>query len=160
MTRRSEAERRLAPKVFLGKVCLNSTQGVAVTDAGVIVGGAALNLLEALLSHFALAPFEITNLGPSLPTLAFDCHGNAPYLQLYDANLHQFLRSVISLLWTLILMVPPARFQRATFRLGGGRSMQLSYGSTRRMVDRKSSLVKDDLPLLKPLLLTAAHSLW
>ena len=27
-------------------------------------------------------------------------------------------------------MVPPARFQRATFRLGGGRSMQLSYGST------------------------------
>ena len=26
-------------------------------------------------------------------------------------------------------MVPPARFQRATFRLGGGRSMQLSYGS-------------------------------
>ena len=28
--------------------------------------------------------------------------------------------------------------------------MQLSYRSTRRMVDRKSSLVKDDLPLLKP----------
>jgi hypothetical protein len=28
-------------------------------------------------------------------------------------------------------LVPPARFQRATFRLGGGRSMQLSYGSTR-----------------------------
>ena len=28
------------------------------------------------------------------------------------------------------IMVPPARFQRATFRLGGGRSMQLSYGST------------------------------
>src|SRR5687768_14937996 len=27
-------------------------------------------------------------------------------------------------------VVPPARFQRATFRLGGGRSMQLSYGST------------------------------
>ncbi len=27
------------------------------------------------------------------------------------------------------LVVPPARFQRATFRLGGGRSMQLSYGS-------------------------------
>ena len=27
-------------------------------------------------------------------------------------------------------LVPPARFQRATFRLGGGRSMQLSYGST------------------------------
>ena len=26
-------------------------------------------------------------------------------------------------------LVPPARFQRATFRLGGGRSMQLSYGS-------------------------------
>ena len=26
-------------------------------------------------------------------------------------------------------VVPPARFQRATFRLGGGRSMQLSYGS-------------------------------
>ena len=26
--------------------------------------------------------------------------------------------------------MPPARFQRATFRLGGGRSMQLSYGST------------------------------
>jgi hypothetical protein len=25
-------------------------------------------------------------------------------------------------------VVPPARFQRATFRLGGGRSMQLSYG--------------------------------
>ncbi len=29
-------------------------------------------------------------------------------------------------------MVPPARFQRATFRLGGGRSMQLSYGSMKR----------------------------
>jgi hypothetical protein len=29
-------------------------------------------------------------------------------------------------------LVPPARFQRATFRLGGGRSMQLSYGSTRK----------------------------
>lgn len=28
-------------------------------------------------------------------------------------------------------VVPPARFQRATFRLGGGRSMQLSYGSKR-----------------------------
>src|SRR4029079_2960364 len=28
-------------------------------------------------------------------------------------------------------VVPPARFQRATFRLGGGRSMQLSYGSTK-----------------------------
>ena len=28
------------------------------------------------------------------------------------------------------LMVPPARFQRATSRLGGERSMQLSYGST------------------------------
>src|SRR5436853_1462579 len=27
-------------------------------------------------------------------------------------------------------MVLPARFQRAAFRLGGGRSMQLSYGST------------------------------
>lgn len=27
-------------------------------------------------------------------------------------------------------MVPPARFQRATSRLGGERSMQLSYGST------------------------------
>ena len=33
-------------------------------------------------------------------------------------------------------LVPPARFQRATFRLGGGRSMQLSYGSTRE-VNRK-----------------------
>ena len=33
-------------------------------------------------------------------------------------------------------VVPPARFQRATFRLGGGRSMQLSYGST-RLVHRK-----------------------
>ncbi len=32
------------------------------------------------------------------------------------------------LVWPI--MVPPARFQRATFRLGGGRSMQLSYGST------------------------------
>ena len=27
-------------------------------------------------------------------------------------------------------LVPPARFQRATSRLGGERSMQLSYGST------------------------------
>ncbi len=27
-------------------------------------------------------------------------------------------------------VVLPARFQRAAFRLGGGRSMQLSYGST------------------------------
>ena len=32
-------------------------------------------------------------------------------------------------------LVPPARFQRATFRLGGGRSMQLSYGSTLRKVN-------------------------
>src|SRR4051794_29954326 len=31
---------------------------------------------------------------------------------------------------SLAKLVPPARFQRATFRLGGGRSMQLSYGST------------------------------
>jgi hypothetical protein len=31
-----------------------------------------------------------------------------------------------------VKVVPPARFQRATFRLGGGRSMQLSYGSTGR----------------------------
>ena len=30
---------------------------------------------------------------------------------------------------TLRKMVPPARFQRATSRLGGERSMQLSYGS-------------------------------
>ena len=30
-------------------------------------------------------------------------------------------------------LVLPARFQRATFRLGGGRSMQLSYGSTRSL---------------------------
>jgi hypothetical protein len=29
-----------------------------------------------------------------------------------------------------VKMVPPARFQRATSRLGGERSMQLSYGST------------------------------
>jgi hypothetical protein len=28
------------------------------------------------------------------------------------------------------MLVPPARFQRATSRLGGERSMQLSYGST------------------------------
>jgi hypothetical protein len=34
-------------------------------------------------------------------------------------------------------VVPPARFQRATFRLGGGRSMQLSYGSTSE-VNRKT----------------------
>ena len=34
-------------------------------------------------------------------------------------------------------MVLPARFQRAAFRLGGGRSMQLSYGSTlhRKLAD-------------------------
>ena len=32
-------------------------------------------------------------------------------------------------------MVPPARFQRATSRLGGERSMQLSYGS--RLVNGK-----------------------
>jgi hypothetical protein len=45
-------------------------------------------------------------------------------------------------------MVPPARFQRATFRLGGGRSMQLSYGSTtigivprQLLVDTSSMLV-------------------
>ena len=31
-------------------------------------------------------------------------------------------------------MVPPARFQRATFRLGGGRSMQLSYGSRKARI--------------------------
>src|SRR5260370_20558525 len=30
----------------------------------------------------------------------------------------------------LILLLPPARFQRATSRLGGDRSMQLSYEST------------------------------
>src|SRR5215204_1045427 len=34
------------------------------------------------------------------------------------------------LLFSFGKLVPPARFQRATFRLGGGRSMQLSYGST------------------------------
>ena len=32
------------------------------------------------------------------------------------------------------LMVPPARFQRATSRLGGERSMQLSYGSLFNLV--------------------------
>jgi hypothetical protein len=40
-------------------------------------------------------------------------------------------------------LVPPARFQRATFRLGGGRSMQLSYGSTRDTnVNREGPNVK------------------
>ena len=36
-------------------------------------------------------------------------------------------------------LVPPARFQRATFRLGGGRSMQLSYGSTGMNPNREVS---------------------
>jgi hypothetical protein len=36
-------------------------------------------------------------------------------------------------------MVLPARFQRATFRLGGGRSMQLSYGSMSVGEDRNRS---------------------
>jgi hypothetical protein len=39
--------------------------------------------------------------------------------------------------------VPPARFQRATFRLGGGRSMQLSYGSlkeNRRIKEEQSNV--------------------
>ena len=40
-------------------------------------------------------------------------------------------------------MVPPARFQRATFRLGGGRSMQLSYGSTR--TNSKSLIVNREI---------------
>ncbi len=34
----------------------------------------------------------------------------------------------------LEMLVLPARFQRATFRLGGGRSMQLSYGSRAELV--------------------------
>ena len=34
------------------------------------------------------------------------------------------------MLISLRRVVPPARFQRATSRLGGERSMQLSYGST------------------------------
>ena len=43
-------------------------------------------------------------------------------------------------------MVPPARFQRATFRLGGGRSMQLSYGSTPQgIVQRQWSVVSGQL---------------
>ena len=37
-------------------------------------------------------------------------------------------------------VVPPARFQRATSRLGGERSMQLSYGSTG--VNRKGCVGK------------------
>ena len=43
-------------------------------------------------------------------------------------------------------MVPPARFQRATSRLGGERSMQLSYGSTRvGIVQRQLSIVSCQL---------------
>ena len=43
-------------------------------------------------------------------------------------------------------VVPPARFQRATFRLGGGRSMQLSYGSTSEgIVIGEYAKVKDTL---------------
>src|SRR5437588_440781 len=37
---------------------------------------------------------------------------------------------VYHVVFEIEILVPPARFQRATFRLGGGRSMQLSYGST------------------------------
>jgi hypothetical protein len=39
-------------------------------------------------------------------------------------------------------LVPPARFQRATFRLGGGRSMQLSYGSTKNSARIQESEVR------------------
>ena len=48
-------------------------------------------------------------------------------LTLKDKNLNLVVK--VDTLCRLEL-VPPARFQRATFRLGGGRSMQLSYGST------------------------------
>ena len=41
-------------------------------------------------------------------------------------------------------MVPPARFQRATFRLGGGRSMQLSYGSLTGILIRVQTRFKED----------------
>ena len=41
-----------------------------------------------------------------------------------------------------VLVVPPARFQRATFRLGGGRSMQLSYGSKRATAYSKQKTAK------------------
>ena len=40
---------------------------------------------------------------------------------------------------TLREVVPPARFQRATSRLGGERSMQLSYGSLRAKHTANSS---------------------
>ena len=43
---------------------------------------------------------------------------------------YQPTRYVSRKVWAITeRMVPPARFQRATFRLGGGRSMQLGYGS-------------------------------
>ena len=39
-------------------------------------------------------------------------------------------RQNVALQIALRFLVPPARFQRATFRLGGGRSMQLNYINT------------------------------
>src|SRR5262247_1208716 len=65
---------------------------------------------------------------------------------------------IIRLCLEEFLVVPPARFQRATFRLGGGRSMQLSYGETRRATGGQPN---ENSPkhLLRPLYLKARQLL-
>src|SRR5262249_8193820 len=75
-------------------------------------------------------PFQIK---PSAPSLLISSEIEL-FLKSHMDVAEQVCRTNEEITCTRIVkrMVPPARFQRATFRLGGGRSMQLSYGSTPR----------------------------
>ena len=88
---------------------------VVVSESGdVLRSGTALPSLNAGREIFHVASSTYSRLVPQTPG------------KIAGQNVQGKTKFLIS----FGKLVPPARFQRATSRLGGERSMQLSYGST------------------------------